>query len=317
MEIIYKTITNAVVFGLLMSPMVMSLIFTYKTLNIIDVSLQASIAWGGITSAFLISIGVPWYVSFIGAILSGCLIGCFMGITHVYLKINDILSGILISFSGYSIAVLIVGEKISLLNHTTLFSTIRDRNIQIAIILIIVILVKMLIDWFLSTEKGLIMRAVGTNEQAVWNVSPSIYRFWGIIMSNGIVALSGAMLAQYEGSGRSSRGNDMIIDALTGYVVGFSLISLFPKAIKYIFMSASVGKQFIHKIILAIKPTSIAITGCLIYYIVYYLVVLYSPHEELPKLMLSIVLIGLLGNKSAIYGAVKSYVYKKAKYVDR
>lgn len=309
-DLILRMILKALIFGLILSPMVMSLLITYRTLKVIDVSLHASITWGGIISALLIIKGIPWHISLIGAIFGGMLVGTVMAFAHVYLKINDILAGILVAFAGYALAVLMIGEKISLLGQETLFSLSDTGYYLWGCILLMALAVKFFIDWFLSTDIGLIMQAVGCNEKALWNVSPARYRVGGIVLSNGIIALSGAILAQYEGASRSSRGNDMIIDALTAFIIGFSLFSISSGGLKKLTKRFSRMEALLF-LVKRIKPTTVALIGCLLYYVIYYIIITVSPQQELPKLILAVSLLLLLGDKRGLFVDIRESFMRK------
>lgn len=215
------------------SIMVMGVYITYKILNFPDLSADGSFTLGASVSAALIIKGVNPYISLVIAMLAGGVAGAMTGFLNVKLKIKDILSGILVMVGLYSINLRIMGvSNVSLFNYETIFS---NGNIMI-INLIILILSAVLFTLFFKTKLGYVMKGTGDNENMIISLGLDTgkIKILALSISNGMIALSGGILAQYQGFSDINMGTGTVVMGLASIVLAYSIFRNIP------FLNASV-----------------------------------------------------------------------------
>lgn len=204
------------------SIMVMGVYITYKILNFPDLSADGSFTLGASVSAALIIKGVNPYISLVIAMLAGGVAGAITGFLNVKLKIKDILSGILVMVGLYSINLRIMGvSNVSLFNYETIFS---NGNIMI-INLIILILSAVLFTLFFKTKLGYVMKGTGDNENMIISLGLDTgkIKILALSISNGMIALSGGILAQYQGFSDINMGTGTVVMGLASIVLAYSI----------------------------------------------------------------------------------------------
>ncbi|WCK55839.1 ABC transporter permease [Aneurinibacillus sp. Ricciae_BoGa-3] len=216
--------------GLIFAILALGVYLTFRILDFPDLTVDGSFATGGALAATMISGGVSPFVSTISAIGIGLVVGAVTGVLHTKGKINPLLAGILSMIALYSINLRIMQGKanIPLLGQDTIISQIQDKlasmgNFSLVVSLaIIVLIIKFIIDWFLHTEIGLSIRATGNNPRMIRSFSANTDTtiIVGLSLSNGLVALSGAIYAQYQGFADISMGIGMIIIGLASVIIG-------------------------------------------------------------------------------------------------
>ena len=215
------------------SIMVMGVYITYKILNFPDLSADGSFTLGASVSAALIIKGVNPYISLVIAMLAGGVAGAMTGFLNVKLKIKDILSGILVMVGLYSINLRIMGvSNVSLFNYETIFS---NGNIMF-INFIILILSAVLFTLFFKTKLGYVMKGTGDNENMIISLGLDTgkIKILALSISNGMIALSGGILAQYQGFSDINMGTGTVVMGLASIVLAYSIFSNIP------FLNASV-----------------------------------------------------------------------------
>lgn len=209
--------------GLIFAVGALGVYITYTILDFPDLSVDGTFALGAaITGAFIIK-GMNPFISLAAAFIGGAIGGLATGILHVKLKITNLLSGILVMIGLYSINLRIMGKaNLPMFNKENIFSS----NVAIVIVLgLIVLAAKLLMDILFKTKFGFILRATGDNDTLVTSlgVNKGTIKIAGLMISNGLVSLSGAIMAQYQGFSDISMGTGFIVIALASIILGQSV----------------------------------------------------------------------------------------------
>jgi len=224
LNILQGTIEQGLVYALL----ALGVYLTFRILDFPDLTVEGSFPLGAAVAAVLIINGVNPFLATFLAFGAGILAGMITGIINTKLKIAGLLAGILTMTSLYSIDLRIMGRaNIPLLRETTMLTLIKnwelpDRYVALIVFVIIAFLVKLLIDYFLHTEIGMALRAVGANPVMIASlgVNTDQVKVWGLGLANGLVALSGALTCQYQGFTDAGMGIGMIVTGLASVIIG-------------------------------------------------------------------------------------------------
>jgi putative tryptophan/tyrosine transport system permease protein len=258
---LYNAFLGSLEAGLIFSLMALGVYLTFRILDFPDLTVDGSFTTGGAVAAAMITSQISPLLSTVTAILVGCLTGVFTGLLHTKGKINALLAGILTAIALYSINLRIMGKaNIPLLNQETILSQINAifqslfSTESFAILIgmgILVILSKFLIDWFLRTEIGLCIRATGNNPRMIrsFSVNTDNMIILGLAVSNGFVALGGALWAQYQGFADISMGIGAIIIALASVIIGEVLFGNRSIAVATL---AVIGGAIVYRLVVAI-----------------------------------------------------------------
>ena len=211
--------------GIIWGLMAIGVYITFRVLDVADLTVDGSLGTGGAVLVMCATSGMNIYVSMIIAFLAGCLAGFATGIFHTVFGIPAILSGILTQLALYSINLRILDNKsnqtISVMNYDLVVSL---RNITQSIIvgLIIVFVFIAILYWCFGTELGHSIRATGCNQSMARanGINTNVNKIIGLVISNGIVALSGALLAQYQGFADVNMGRGAIVIGLAAVIIG-------------------------------------------------------------------------------------------------
>lgn len=218
--------------GLVYGILALGVYLTFRILNFPDLTVDGSFPLGAGVAATLIVQGWHPLSATVVALASGMLAGLVTGLLHTKMRITGLLAGILTMTALYSINLRIMGRpNVPLLRRPTLFTKLADAGWDHALQAIIffavaAIVLKLAIDWFLSTEIGFALRATGDNPAMVrsFGVSTDNMTMMGLAFSNGLAALSGALVAQYQGFADVSMGLGIIIMGLASVILGNALI---------------------------------------------------------------------------------------------
>lgn len=232
---------------------------TFRVLSFPDLSVDGSFPLGGAVAAVLIINGVsPWLATVI-ALFAGCLAGLCTGLLNTKLRINALLAGILVMVSLYSINLIIMGRaNIPLLREVTIFDSVAQLfgintslGLSIGFMAVLAIIILVLLNWFLRTEIGLALRATGDNEQMVRGLgcNTDMTTMLGVSISNGLVSLSGALIAQNQGFSDVGMGIGMIVMGLASVIIGEGLFR--PKGVTWVLL-AVVGGTFMYRLFIGI-----------------------------------------------------------------
>ena len=268
---------GAIAEGLIWGLMAIGVYISYKILDIADLTVDGSICTGACVCAVLLGLGVPAWLSIIIAFAAGALAGVLTGLLHTALGIPSILAGILTQLMLYSVNLLILGGK-SLIavdpraNQLLLHMSNNPGSILSAGIIVAIVIVVLWV--FFYTEVGLTLKSTGDNPDMsrAQGVDVKFNQVLGLAIANGIVALAGALLAQYKGSANINDGRGAIVIGLAAIFIGLSVS-------------------------MKIKPNLIVsligvIGGGIVYYIVYNFVILLGLKTDYLK-MLSAIIVAL------------------------
>lgn len=226
MEIVtlLKVLPGSFAQGLIWGIMALGVFITYKVLDYADLTVDGSLCTGAAIGAMAIIGGVNPYIAMVLAFGGGMIAGLVTGILHTKFGIPAILSGILTQLALYSINMRIMGratQALSIDQYNLIFSM-RNVPQAIGISLIFVIAVIGALYWFFGTEIGCAVRSTGDNEamSRAQGINTNVTKIIGLMISNGIVGLSGGLLAQYQGSADIQMGRGAIVIGLAAVIIG-------------------------------------------------------------------------------------------------
>lgn len=244
--------------GLIWGIMAIGVFITFKVLDIADLTVDGTLCTGGAVCVVLIIGGYPMWLAILLATLAGMAAGLCTGLFHTLFGIPAILAGILTQLSLYSINLRIMGSKANqavgvdkydlLVSQRYVRSVSLDNPLPLLVVFTVVLIA--VLYWFFGTEKGCSLRATGANPNMAraQGINTNANVVLGLMVSNGLVALSGGLLAQFQGSSDINMGRGAIVIGLAAVIIG----------------EVAFGKVFTN---FALKLLAVSI-GAVIYYIV-------------------------------------------------
>ncbi len=225
-------LTGSLEQGLAYALMALGVFLTFRILSFPDLTVDGSFPLGAAISARLILGGTHPLLAMLTAVFLGMLAGLFTGILHTRLKIAGLLAGIITMTALYSINLRIMGRSnLALLRQPSILTIAQDWGLSrtgatLLCFGLVVLLIKVLLDYFLHTELGLALRATGNNPRMIKSlgVAPRKMIILGLALANGLAALSGALVAQYQGFADIGMGIGMIIVGLASVIIGESIV---------------------------------------------------------------------------------------------
>lgn len=230
---LFSRMPAAVAQGILWGLMSLGVFITFRVLDVADLSVDGSFATGGAVTVMCILAGVPAWLAVLVAICAGILAGLCTGLLHTRLGIPAILAGILTQFALYSINLRIMGMKAnqtaSLKNFGMFFENgrgflISSRYIPQAILagLVIAAAIIAVLYWYFGTEQGSAVRATGDNPAMsnALGINVANMKVLGLAVSNGLVALAGGLMTQFQGTADVNMGRGAIVIGLAAIVIG-------------------------------------------------------------------------------------------------
>ncbi len=217
---------GAVSQGIIWGIMGVGVFITFKVLDYADLTVDSSLCTGGAVSAMLIGMGMHPVLTLVFATLAGMAAGAVTGLLHTKLEIPAILSGILTQLALYSINLRIMGRaNVSLLGQPTMI-TLLDIPQAILVGGLVAVVMIAVLYWFFGTEIGCAVRATGDNGNMAraMGVNTDTMKVLGLTISNGMVGLAGALLAQYQGYADVQSGRGAIVIGLASVIIGEVLI---------------------------------------------------------------------------------------------
>lgn len=216
--------------GLLWAVLGLGIFMTFRILNFPDMTTEGSFPLGGAVAVTLMTAGVHPLLATLAALLAGCLAGLVTGLLYTKGKIPTLLSGILVMTSCHSIMLMIMGRaNLGLLDAVKLQSLLPfSESLNLLVIgLLFVILVIGLMIYFLNTRLGQAYIATGDNKDMAksFGIDTDKMELMGLVLSNGIVALSGALISQQDGYADVSKGIGVIVIGLASIIIGEVLFS--------------------------------------------------------------------------------------------
>ncbi|MDE7124347.1 MAG: ABC transporter permease, partial [Eubacterium sp.] len=274
-----NSMPGAVAQGIIWGIMAIGVYITYRVLDFADLTVDGSLGTGGAVFAMCTLGGMNIYVSIFIAFIAGCIAGLATGIFHTAFGIPPILAGILTQLALYSVNLDIMGQSNQALNSSkyNFLVNLLDPKKSIIVGLIFVVIIIAVLYWFFGTELGHSIRATGNNQNMARanGINTNVNKVIALVISNGIVALSGALLAQFQGFSDINMGRGAIVIGLAAVIIGEVIFG-------------KIFKNFALKLIAAV-------IGGVIYYIVITLVIaLGLPANDL-KLFSALVVALFLG----------------------
>lgn len=231
MALLLSVLEQGMIYGIL----ALGVYITYKILDFPDLTVDGSFPFGAAITVRLITSGVPAAVTLPAAFLGGALAGICTGLIHVKLKVRDLLAGIIMMTGLYTVNLWVAGAGyVAIFNRDTIFSnrfinSIFPEGVQryktVIIIFLITMAAKYLLDWYMRTKSGFLLRAVGDNETLVTSlgVDKGLVKIVGLSIANGLVALSGCIYAQQQRCFEVSIGTGAVVIGLASVIIGTSI----------------------------------------------------------------------------------------------
>ncbi len=215
--------------GLIWGIMAIGVYITYRILDVADLTVDGTLCTGAAVCLMMMLNGQNVWVALIGATLAGMLAGLATGIFHTFMGIPAILAGILTQLSLYSVNLKIMGKANQAINvdKYDLLVSLRyvklpSFNNTIVVVAIITVITILILYWFFGTEIGCSLRATGCNGNMAraQGINTDVCKVLGLMISNGLVGLSGALLAQYQGFADVQMGRGAIVIGLAAVIIG-------------------------------------------------------------------------------------------------
>ena len=264
--------------GLIWGIMAIGVYITFRILDVADLTVDGTMATGGAAFIMLTMAGVPLPLALLGSFLAGVLAGLVTGLFHTMCGIPAILAGILTQLALYSVNLRIMGQAnrpVSSRQYDLLVDqqSVRSLNLDnpILVVALFIIAIIALLYWFFGTELGASLRSTGSNPNMsrAQGINTDFTKVLGLMLSNGLVALSSALLAQYQGFADVNMGRGAIVIGLAAVIIG-----------EVIF-----GKLF-HNF--ALKLLAVAV-GSILYYLVYQVVIWLGLNTDDMKLITALI----------------------------
>ena len=225
-----NSMPGAIAQGMIWGVMAIGVYITFRILDVADLTVDGSIATGGAVAVMLIRAGFNPWVALLCAFLSGMLAGFVTGMFHTKCGIPAILSGILTQLALYSINLRIMDSKanqaVGVDKYPLLVSQrfVRELSLKnpLPLLVLFTAAIIMLLYWFFGTEKGCAIRATGANQNMAraQGINTNANVVFGLMLSNGLVALSGALLSQFQGASDVNMGRGAIVIGLAAVIIG-------------------------------------------------------------------------------------------------
>lgn len=242
MDFFIKMLILNLQMGAMYGVLALGVYITYSILDFPDLSVDGTVPLGGVISAMLILKGVNPWLAVLAAFAAGAAAGCITGLLHVKLKIRPLLCGILVMTALLSVNLMLIkaatgGMTIaSMPGDKTIYNAfplselpdqVGDFKIRTMVVLLVVAIVcKLFLDWYLSTKSGMLLRATGSNAQYVTMLSrnPGISKILGLALGNGFAAMAGALITQQKKVADLQLGTGMVVMGLASVIIGISLL---------------------------------------------------------------------------------------------
>ena len=274
---IINALPGSISYGLIWGLMAIGVFITYKILDFADLSVDGSICTGMAVCTMLVINGCNVIVAMLVAFLVGAICGEMTGLFHTFMGIPPILSGILTQLMLWSINLKILGSKANVSLPSRQFDVLVSSTNNVGTIIVVCVIIAIVITLlflFFKTEMGYAIRSTGSNidMSRTLGINTKLTKILGLMLSNGIVALAGALLAQYQGFADINSGRGAIVIGLAALIIGEVLV-----------------KKFKNNMVISL----IGITfGGIIYYLVFNIIIILGFDTDLLK-MLSALLVGI------------------------
>lgn len=250
---------TALLQGLCFAGIALGIYISMKIFNIPDITTDGSYTLGGVVTALLLTHQQPVYIVLPAVIAAGALAGAITGLIHTRLKVNPLLAGILVTYSLYSVNLELMGRSnIPLIGVKILFDKLPlliDPNQNTGVVLsLIVLLVTLLIGYLLKTDFGLAMRATGNSESMIraLGVNTNNMKIAGLALANGLIALSGYLMTQFQGFADINMGIGIVITGLGSVIIAETIINWLRITSAWLSLALVIAGAIAFQIVLAI-----------------------------------------------------------------
>lgn len=252
-----QSLPSPIAQGIIWGIMAIGVYITYKILDLADLTVDGTLGTGGAVLVVLTTVhGMNIYLALLIAFVAGCLAGLVTGILHTKFGIPAILSGILVQLALYSVNLRIMSGRanttISWRNYDLIVSSNMQQiwhTILVGVIFVVVIIA--VVYWFFDTELGHSIRATGSNQAMAKanGINTDTRKIIGLVISNGLVAISGALLSQFSGSADINMGRGAIVIGLAAVIIGEVIFSKIFKNFALKLLSAVLGSVIYYIVI--------------------------------------------------------------------
>lgn len=264
---------GAIAQGMIWGIMAIGVYITFRILDFADLTVDGSLCTGGAVCAMLVAAGVNVWLAMLVAVIAGMCAGLVTGILHTFMGIPPILAGILTQLMLWSVNLKIMGKANQTVNARSVYvlATPLKRVETIVTLLLFCAVIIAILYWFFGTELGSGIRATGCNQgmSRAQGINTESNKILALVISNGLVALSGALLAQYLGQADINMGRGAIVIGLAAVIIGEAIMS-------------HISHNF------AAKLTGV-VCGGIVYYIVYQTVIYIGLDTDLLKMLSALV----------------------------
>ncbi len=227
---LFNALPGAVAQGLIWGIAAIGIYITFRILDIADLTVDGSLCTGGAVCIMMMQAGFNVYISLFVAIIAGMITGFATGVFHTFMGIPAILAGILTQLGLYSVNLKIMGksnqainvEKYNLLVSLRYIKDVAFYKNTIFVVAVVLVIIIAVLYWFFGTELGSALRATGCNGNMAraQGINTDFSKVLGLMISNGLVALSGALLSQYQGFADINMGRGAIVIGLAAVIIG-------------------------------------------------------------------------------------------------
>ena len=268
-----NALPGAVAQGIIWGIMAIGVYITFRILDFADLTVDGSVCTGAAVCAVLVTSGWNVYAAMLVSFAVGMLAGLLTGVFHTFMGIPAILSGILTQLILWSVNLKIMGKSNIGLSARTfnVLVTQLKTNATLIVLAIASILLIAALYWFFGTEFGASIRATGSNinMSRAQGINTGLTTVFALVLSNGIVAFAGALLAQYQGAADINMGKGAIVIGLAAVIIGQALVSVFSKNFAIMLFGV--------------------IVGGIVYYVVYQTIIFLGLDTDLLKMLSAVV----------------------------
>lgn len=278
MSLIITTMEQGFIYGIL----ALGVYITYKILDFPDLTVDGSFPLGGAVGAALITKGISPFLALLLAFLAGALAGMLTGLIHVKGKVRDLLAGIIMMTALWTVNLRIAGTaNVPLFSQKTIFKNdLIDRMFPgtfrnyatLALIFVIAVGAKLLLDLYLGTKSGFLLRAAGDNDKLVTSLAKDAgnVKIIGLAIANGLVALAGCVFCQEERVFEISMGTGAMVIGLASVIIGTSLFRKlsFLKTTTTVFFGAVIYKLCVGIAIKNFEPRDMKLITAVLFLVI-------------------------------------------------
>ena len=278
MSLIITTMEQGFIYGIL----ALGVYITYKILDFPDLTVDGSCPLGGAVGAALITKGISPFLALLLAFLAGALAGMLTGLIHVKGKVRDLLAGIIMMTALWTVNLRIAGTaNVPLFSQKTIFkNNLIDRMFPgtlknyatLALIFVIAVGAKLLLDLYLGTKSGFLLRAAGDNDKLVTSLAKDAgnVKIIGLAIANGLVALAGCVFCQEERVFEISMGTGAMVIGLASVIIGTSLFRKlsFLKTTTTVFFGAVIYKLCVGIAIKNFEPRDMKLITAVLFLVI-------------------------------------------------